>query len=170
MAEYTWQDEYRRGGVAGSERRPYGEKGYFAPWGDELRWDERERWDEGERRHEGIGYWPEMPVEALGGPYVGRGPKSYRRPDERICDDVCSMLTRHPDIDATNVDVNVEGGIVSLKGHVDTRMQKRLAEDLAWQASGVRDVQNSLKASTVEAQRGGESITVTDQGSLKGRD
>ncbi|MCC7364759.1 MAG: BON domain-containing protein [Dehalococcoidia bacterium] len=111
--------------------------------------DDRERW------------WDRRGSEASGRDYrassgmyrpdsgmAGRGPKSYSRPDERICEDVCEALTRHPDIDASNVEVNVEGGEVRLHGTVETRFDKRLAEDVACEISGVRDVRNEIKTQT----------------------
>lgn len=79
------------------------------------------------------------------GRFTGRGPKGYRRADDRIREDVNEELTRHPDIDASEVDVKVENGEVTLTGKVEDRHQKRLAEDLAERCSGVTDVHNQLK-------------------------
>jgi hypothetical protein len=77
--------------------------------------------------------------------YAGRGPKSYRRSDDRICEDVCEALTRHPAIDASAIDVRVENSEVVLTGTVDDRRIKRLAEDVAEGVSGVTDVRNEVK-------------------------
>ena len=79
------------------------------------------------------------------GPHTGRGPRNYRRRDERICDDVCELLTRHGQIDAGDIEVSVENGEVTLNGTVDSRRTKRLAEDVADQVRGVRDVHNRLQ-------------------------
>ena len=79
------------------------------------------------------------------GRFVGRGPKNYRRSDDRIRDDVNEELTRHPDIDASEIEVQVQNGEVTLTGKVEDRHQKRLAEDLAERCSGVNDVHNQLK-------------------------
>ena len=79
------------------------------------------------------------------GPHAGRGPKNYRRSDERIREDVVERLTDHPDIDATDVDVEVQHCEVTLRGEVDERYAKHLAEDLAGQVWGVRDVHNQLR-------------------------
>jgi hypothetical protein len=54
-------------------------------------------------------------------------------------------LTRHPEIDASEIGVRVENGEVTLTGKVEDRHQKRLAEDLAERCSGVNDVHNQLK-------------------------
>jgi hypothetical protein len=79
------------------------------------------------------------------GQFAGRGPKGYRRSDDRIKEDVCEQLTLHPDIDASEIEVKVQGGEVSLTGTVDSRRAKRLVEDLVEVASGVKDVNNQLR-------------------------
>lgn len=76
--------------------------------------------------------------------HFGKGPKGYTRSDERIMEDVCEVLTRSYDVDATNIEVDVKGGCVYLKGEVDTREMKSLAEDCVENISGVVDVQNRL--------------------------
>jgi len=78
------------------------------------------------------------------GIFSGHGPKGYRRSDERIREDVCDLLTDDPRIDASEIDVAVANGEVTLAGTVMDRWWKRLAEDLAVSVSGVRDVHNRL--------------------------
>lgn len=75
------------------------------------------------------------------GPHTGKGPK---RSDERIQDDVVQRLTEHGHLDASNVDVQVSDGEVTLSGTVDSRSAKRMAEDVAESVSGVKDVHNRL--------------------------
>ena len=75
----------------------------------------------------------------------GRGPKGYRRSDERIHDEVCGRLTDDPYVDASEVEVSVSGGEVTLSGTVDGRNARRRAEDVAEQVSGVSHVQNNLR-------------------------
>ncbi len=79
------------------------------------------------------------------GPHRGRGPKGYKRSDERIHEDVCERLTEDRFIDASNVEVAVKDGEVTLSGTVASRGLKHRAEDLAELASGVRHVQNNLR-------------------------
>ena len=79
------------------------------------------------------------------GGYAGRGPKNWVRSDQRILEDVNEALTRHPDVDASEVDVQVSGGEITLTGTVSTRHEKRASEDCAWNIAGVRDVHNQLK-------------------------
>lgn len=78
------------------------------------------------------------------GPFAGRGPKDYRRSDERILEDVNERLTRHGQLDATPIRVSVNQGVVTLQGMVDSRRAKRMAEDTADSVSGVIDVNNQL--------------------------
>jgi BON domain len=79
------------------------------------------------------------------GDFAGRGPKGYKRSDDRIREDISEHLTRHPLIDASEVEVTVDDGVVMLIGVVDDRHQKHLVEDVAADISGVRDVENALK-------------------------
>lgn len=77
--------------------------------------------------------------------FRGRGPKNYRRSDERIREEVCERLTMDHDVDATEIEVNVSGGTVTLTGTVIDRHTKRRAEDLAESVQGVTDVQNQIR-------------------------
>jgi osmotically-inducible protein OsmY len=79
--------------------------------------------------------------------HVGRGPKNYRRPDERIEEEINERLERDPEIDATDIEVTVKDGEVTLSGTVESRRVKRLAEDLVDDVYGVKDVQNRLRMS-----------------------
>src|SRR5439155_20020598 len=79
------------------------------------------------------------------GPHAGRGPRSYKRPDDRILEDVVEQLTRDGMIDATNIDIAVQDGEVTLTGMVEDRETKRRAEedvDCVW---GVRDIHNYIR-------------------------
>ncbi len=79
------------------------------------------------------------------GPSTGKGPKGYTRSDERIKEEVCERLMRHGSIDAREVDVDVAGGVVTLKGLVPSRAAKHAAEDTAESVLGVIDIQNMLR-------------------------
>jgi osmotically-inducible protein OsmY len=79
------------------------------------------------------------------GQFRGRGPKGYRRSDERVTEEINDRLTDHPAIDAENIDVSVKDGEVTLSGTVDDRHAKRMAEDVAWQVGGVAEVSNQLR-------------------------
>ncbi|MGE5374637.1 MAG: BON domain-containing protein [Bacteroidota bacterium] len=84
--------------------------------------------------------WGNMP-----GPHTGKGPRGYVRSDERIYEEVCERMARHGDLDASNIDVEVMNGDVILKGEVQDRRAKRLAEDISDSVGGVQDVQNQLQ-------------------------
>ena len=60
-------------------------------------------------------------------------------------EDVSERLTEHGEIDASDIEVQVENGEVTLSGAVDSRQTKRLAEDLVDSVSGVKDVHNQLR-------------------------
>lgn len=86
--------------------------------------------------------------------YRGRGPKNWRRPDEQIREAVCELLTDHDGIDASDVEVSIQNGEVTLEGTVGSRWQKRLAEDIAAGCNGVHDVHNRLRVADREVQVG----------------
>jgi BON domain len=79
------------------------------------------------------------------GPYAGRGPKGYQRSDERLKEEVCDRLTADSEIDATDIEVSVQNGEVSLEGTVSERRMKRDAEDCAESVPGVREVHNRIR-------------------------
>ena len=79
--------------------------------------------------------------------FRGFGPRGYYPSDERILDNVCEMLTRDPRIDATEINVFVQEGVVLLKGKVDSRQTKRLAELAIENLPGVVDIMNHLRFS-----------------------
>jgi hypothetical protein len=75
----------------------------------------------------------------------GVGPKGYQRSDERINEEVHDRLTDDPWLDASNIEVAVKGGEVTLSGTVDNREAKHRAERLIEDLSGVSHVQNNLR-------------------------
>jgi osmotically-inducible protein OsmY len=79
------------------------------------------------------------------GGYAGRGPKGYTRTDDRIREEVCERLSRDDDVDASEIEVRVQNGEVTLEGTVQTRSMKHQAEDLADDVTGVSDVHNHLR-------------------------
>lgn len=118
--------ESRESSSSGRDFGAYGSYGSYS--GQGARWNEG--WSQGER-----------------GRFVGRGPRNWKRSDDRIKEDINERLTQHPDVDASDIDVEVNSGEVTLKGKVDDRHAKRLAEDIAEGVSGVIDVRNEIKIS-----------------------
>ena len=54
-------------------------------------------------------------------------------------------LTDDPHIDASDIEVTVQNGEVTLSGNVNERFAKRHAEDIAESVSGVTHVQNNIR-------------------------
>lgn len=79
------------------------------------------------------------------GEHQGKGSRNYKRSAERITDDIHQRLTDHPALDATDIEVKIENGEVTLTGSVETREAKRLAEDLCETVRGVTNVENRLR-------------------------
>ncbi len=112
-------------------------------------WNHRQGWDDyfsqkstGKRAHGG---------SLVGPDHTGRGPKGYRRADERIYEDVCETLSLSSEIDASEIEVTVKQGRVHLTGEVENRQTKRMVEFEIENISGVIDVQNDLAFSTKES-------------------
>ena len=101
-----------------------------------------------------------------GGGFAGRGPKGYQRTDERIREDLSDTLMADDRIDASDIEVAVKDGEVTLTGTVDDRQSKRLAEDLAEQVMGVREVMNQIRVdagwSDTSSSSGGSTVTQGD--------
>src|SRR6516225_1319045 len=94
---------------------------------------------------DGIEDWRDRFGMGMQGQHAGRGPRSFKRQDDRIEEDINEQLTRHPMIDATEIEVKVQNGEVTLHGHVDSREAKRMAEDVAESVFGVKEVTNQIK-------------------------
>ena len=102
----------------------------------------------------------------------GRGPKNYRRSDERIKEDVNDRLSDDNYLDASEIEVMVTNAEVTLTGTVHNRNDKRRAEDLAESVSGVANVENRLRVKqsnygsyTGAGTSSGSSMSATGTGS-----
>jgi osmotically-inducible protein OsmY len=69
-----------------------------------------------------------------------------RRSDDSIREEIRVSLSRRPGLDASAVEVEVEGGEVTLTGRVEDRDARWLAEDLVESVPGVSLVHNRLRA------------------------
>jgi osmotically-inducible protein OsmY len=130
------EGSYRETHYRGPYKRGAERYGFFERIGDEIRsllGDE-----EAERRRRRMD-------EMRRGMYAGRGPRGYRRSDERIREDVNEFLTDDWHVDASDIEVSVDNGVVTLVGRVGSRAEKRRAEDVAESVSGVTDVSNQLR-------------------------
>lgn len=77
-------------------------------------------------------------------PYRGRGPRGYVRTAERIRDDLCDRLTENPFIDASDIEVTVNGSEVALEGTVDSEIAYKQTQAIAEEVIGVTHVHNHL--------------------------
>jgi osmotically-inducible protein OsmY len=164
-AEYRHARRVERGTPTHRGDRPAGDRGIRAvvTGGGYQRpgLEGRRAFDAGERgadTHYGQRGMPERSVEEIAAAFDedsiieridqdhrGRGPKGYRRADQRIAEDINDRLTDDREIDATDIEVRVESGEVTLSGTVNSRLARRKAEDLAEDTRGVRYVQNNLR-------------------------
>jgi hypothetical protein len=124
-------------------RRPQGDYlGGESGWTGNEGWQSTSPWQRSQRRG---GYESQDTMGRNEGQFIGRGPRGYNRSDGRIEEDINERLTQHGTIDATDVEVSVQNAEVTLRGTVDSRQAKRLAEDIADSVSGVKDVVNQIK-------------------------
>lgn len=97
--------------------------------------------------------------------FKGIGPKNYTRSDERIYEEVCEVLMKHKEIDASNIGVLVDKGIVHLSGRVQNQKMKKTSEFIIENLSGVKSVKNELSVIRgVDSERGPEAATKKDLG------
>jgi osmotically-inducible protein OsmY len=160
--DYDAEEEFERGrdyGRYGTERRGFLQSEHPDRF---LRPDER---SDASREYAGAraGDWRggEVWRESRSGPYAGRGPKGYRRSDERILEEVCERLTDHPSIDASDIEVNVSDAEVTLTGRVESRAVKHLTEVMTETVSGVKEVHNQLRVAPLD--EGGWSRSSPEQ-------
>ena len=109
--------------------------------------------------------------DSQGSPYEtrqshrGKGPKNYRRSDDRVREDVSDKLSDDHWLDASEIEVTATSGEVTLTGTVKSRDDKRRAEQLAEQVSGVDNVQNNLRVQQ-QGQTTGYGQSTSAQGEL----
>jgi hypothetical protein len=97
--------------------------------------------------HDDFENYPQQRQEkaSQGKDHTGKGPKGWKRNDERILEDVNESLYRSHEVDASDIEVKVQNGLVTLTGFVDSRFEKREAELCAEHVNGVHDIQNELQ-------------------------
>lgn len=102
-------------------RHPYEHGGQQNRWSDDLR---------SEASHEN---------------HSGKGPKGYVRSEQRIKDEASEILTHDYDLDASEIEIEIKDRCLILRGEVKNRRDKRLAEYLVEDISGIEDVDNQLR-------------------------
>ena len=93
----------------------------------------------------------------------GKGPSDYRRSEDRIREDICDRLTDDDRVDASNISVQIDNDAVILNGTVNSREEKRRAEDLVESVSGVRNVENRLRVGGTSGLAGHDYTGNTDR-------
>jgi osmotically-inducible protein OsmY len=142
----SYEERYSEPYYRGRSDRGWEDRGFWDRASDEVR-----SWfgdEEAERRR--------RVDEMRSGSYAGRGPRNYKRSDERIREDVNDRLTDDYYLDASDIEVIVNDCVVTLTGQVNSRGDKRRAEDIIESVSGVADVSNQLRV--------GRSMTATEPG------
>jgi osmotically-inducible protein OsmY len=115
-------------------------------WWDRTR-DEVSSWfgdDDAERRRR---------MDKVSGPHRGKGPRDYQRSEDRIREDVCHRLAEDDMVDASDIRVEIQKDEVVLSGTVNSREEKRRAEDVVESIYGVRNVENRIRVSRNDSDR-----------------
>ena len=106
-----------------------------------------------ERSHEGLGQQLREAGQEIARKVkrAFRGPKGYKRSDERIREDVNDRLSQQDSFDPSDIEVSVANAEVTLTGSVRSRHEKFLAEEIADDVSGVSEVHNQLRVRREQA-------------------
>lgn len=151
-----WQEAYGRGGPVRSDEP---ERDYFfeqsaapAVAAKRAPSPERERAERMSWRAAGAQDYPNADSSTDNGGVLaqshrGKGPKGYRPSDERLRENVCERLTHDPFVDATDIEVSVANGVLTLTGRVATRRMQYAVADLLAEIPGVGTVHNSVQVS-----------------------
>lgn len=91
--------------------------------------------------------------------FRGRGPKGYERSDDRLKEMICERLMDDPNIDASEITVEVRNREVTLDGIVDDRRVKYEVEELIERCGGVKDVKNQLRVRARGSESGDDRST-----------
>lgn len=124
--ELSWEEQYKTDGEAHNYRGPLSSNfNEYPQYGHNL---------ENRRNRNRVSH----------NDYTGLGPRGYKRSDARIKEELCELLARDHYIDASDIVVAVEDGIVKLSGTVRQREDRVEAEMLAESVIGVEDIQNDI--------------------------
>lgn len=72
------------------------------------------------------------------------GKPEYMRSDDRIYSELSETLKASPELEASEIGVKVENGIVTLLGRTSGRVEKRVAEMISGDIPGVLEVRNEI--------------------------
>jgi osmotically-inducible protein OsmY len=102
------------------------------------------------------------------GRLFGRGPKGYKRSDERIKEDICERLWRSDNVDSSEVTITVKEGEVTLSGTVPERWMRHEIENIVDDSMGVKEIDNSIRIRRQTDETGAESMSATRGASAAG--
>jgi osmotically-inducible protein OsmY len=88
--------------------------------------------------------------EEQGRRQANSGPRGRRKSDESLRQEIREILNADPEVEATDIEVEVEGGAVTLRGAVVDSDARLLAEELVESLVGVREVHNRLRVEREE--------------------
>jgi osmotically-inducible protein OsmY len=71
-------------------------------------------------------------------------------PDEEIKSSIKSVLVLNPSLDGNLIEIIVDDGVVTLSGSVDAFWKRRKAEELAYDVTGVIDVENEISVTPTQ--------------------
>lgn len=109
----------------------------------------RGQWEAGGRKQENPSF----------GQYRGVGPRGYTRSDERIKEDVSHLLSDHGGIDASQIEVQVKGGEVTLAGTVPDLRMKGLVLRVLSNAPGVQQLFDQVRVAREEPGESAQGTT-----------
>lgn len=88
---------------------------------------------------------PEETPEEIRSWYGPHGARiGVERPDDQIKSDIIGLIENDPRLDPTEIQVWVDGGVVTISGEADSDEAKEAASSDAWSIPGVVDVHNFL--------------------------
>jgi osmotically-inducible protein OsmY len=137
----------------------YGDNDRNRDWWDRTK-DEVSSWfgdDDAERRRR---------TDKINGPHKGKGPRDYHRSEDRIREDVCDRLSDDDYVDASEIRIEIHNDEVILSGNVNSREEKRRAEDIVESVSGIRNVENRIRVGRSDANFDRYTGTTTDAGGV----
>ncbi len=150
----SWNPENRPYGQQRQNQLGWGNQGFG--WGEEAPrgfGQEREGQFDQQWRGDDEGFHPDDSGRAQHGfgpqqqpqQRFGKGPKGYKRSDERIKEDASDRISQMGHVDASEVELEVKAGEVTLTGTVPSRTMKWQLENLVESVGGVTDVNNQLR-------------------------
>jgi hypothetical protein len=153
------------GGYGDGPNRRAGWGGYGADFQDEWQGYARGPFlpEHAYQRHPELAREPRRRAEPWDPSFDDAG---WEMDDEEILDAVRRRLYEDVWVDIDRVDVEVEDGVVTLRGEVDDFMEARYAWDDAWETPGVRGVINHLtvRVDQPEARPHGDVMPQSSQG------